>query len=512
MRPNLLSLVVDGVLAKQPKQPFPLPDAVELQSQLTPQQQKWRELIVGYIDGHIAPRYRALPSDAVPGAPGAAAQRWDLPPRILQALAPSASVTWTLPQTNHLPRAAVARPDYKLRGLHTRDDVAAGFALLGQYLSSQSLPAWPTASKVAATQAMNQLAAVDAFLVRWSGAIAAAAASRTSLAEMLALYRTEGDLIAPVSDAHVEDRLPTGEWLEDISMPEPHRSNIFPTMRRGLWSYRFDRLLPSITSWPPGAALVAALEPLVKLLALFDWMVVMGGLDFVAQIVKALGDQRSVESIRGVLVEFMVENRFGHGLPADADAQEGVLDAILDDIQVRWPVEITGRIVVAPETPQRLVAFVMTEAMLFFGLNKDWGQGPFIEPPASLRYLAYNLQHARSNSLPDDDRFIHLLASAAVAANRQSSPTFATLKAQLAPLGLRELLRHDPKDRSDEHVEEFQKLSAPPDAFLDDPANVDLLADFVLRAEHGHWNAFEKNRGNLARFRTLLAFYSTLLA
>jgi hypothetical protein len=399
-----------------------------------------------------------------------------------------------------------------LRRLDGPDDAAAGFDLLGQYLSSQSLPAAATESKVAAAQAMRRLMALDAFLIRWSAAISTAAATDTSIAEVLALYRTEGGLIAPLSLAHVEQRRPVSKQLANIHLTEPMKSRILPTMKFGLWSDPADKSFPAPATWPPGAADKAVFETLCKRVALMNWMLVIGGLDFVSQ---RIASPPTFESLREAVTDFMAGNRFGHGGAFDPAAQELAYEALLTDFAVLWPADRGGRIAVVPKTPERLVAFVLTESVLFFGLDKSHGQGPFIEPPADLRYLAYNLQHARDDAFPERDRFIHLLASAAVAANQQASATFAPLKAALAPLGLRPKLAKDPQngpDQADEHVEEFEKLSTPPDAFLDDPANMALLSDFVLRAEHGHWKAFEKNRGNLARYRTLLAFYSALLA
>jgi hypothetical protein len=513
MNLDLLSLLTEGLLSANPG-PLPLlPDKVELRTQLTDQPQQWRTLIVGYIEGLVAPRYRALPGTAVRGAPGSPAQPWDSTPRILQALRPAQALgAWARPATNALALAKVLHPDYMLRRLDGPDDAASGFNLLGQYLSSHSLPAAATASKVAAAQAMRWLMALDAFLVRWSAAISTAAATNTSIAEVLALYRTEGGLIAPLSLAHVEQRRPVSNQLADIHLTEPMKSRILPTMKSGLWSDPADKSFPVPAAWPPSAAHKAAFETLAKRIALMNWMLVIGGLDFVSQ---RIASPPTLESLREVVTDFMAGNRFGHGGAFDPAAQELAYEALLTDFTVLWPADRGGRVAVVPKTPERLVAFVLTESVLFFGLDKGHGQGPFIEPPADLRYLAYNLQHARSDAFPELDRFIHLLASAAVAANQQASATFAPLKGVLAPLGLRAELAKDPQngpDQADEHVEEFEKLSTPPDAFVDDPAHMALLADFVLRAEHGHWNAFEKNRGNLARYRTLLAFYSALLA
>ncbi len=514
MNVDLLSLLTDGLLSARPAPPLPLlPDKVELDKQLTNQPQQWRTLLVDYIEEHVAPRYRAIPADAARGAPGSAAQPWNSTPRILQALRSATSLAaWPRPDTNRLELAQVLFPDYLLRRRDGPDDAVSGFDLLGQYLSSHSLPASATTSKVAAAQAMRWLGALDAFFIRWSAAISTAAATDTSIAAVLALYRTEGGLVAPLSLKHVEQRRPVSQQLTDFHLTEPMKSRILPTMRSGVWSDPAKASFAAPGAWPPSATDKADFEALYKRIALINWMLVIGGLDFVS---LQLTSPPTFASLRDAVTDFMAGNRFGHGGTFDPKAQELAYEDLLTDFTVLWPGDHLGRVAVIPKTPERLVTFVLTESVLFFGLTKDFGQGPFIEPPPDLRYLAYNLQHARSNAFPELDRFIHLLASAAVAANQQSDPRFATLKAALAPLGLRTKLVKDPQDgpdQADEHVEEFEKLSTGPNAFLDNPANMAQLADFVLRAEHTQWRAFEKNRGNLARYRTLLAFYGALLA
>jgi len=155
-----------------------------------------------------------------------------------------------------------------------------------------------------------------------------------------------------------------------------------------------------------------------------------------------------------------------------------------------------------------LASFVLTEACLFFRLDKDKGSGPFVEPPPLLKYLAYNTQHTRSKTKVEDDLFSWILASAAVAAKRTTLPQFATLKSKL-PAGLPAELKKDPRVDNSEHVAVFNQIAGP--AFLGDPTNFGLLAQFILEAEHAAWSAFEENRGNVARFQKLLAHYTALL-
>lgn len=512
MSVNLLAHLLDAiVLAQAPPPQLILPNRMKLDAQLNDNDPlNWREHIIDYIDSHVRKRYKEIPGTPVAGAPGGAPAAWDPPPRIRRALAAASTVTWTKPDTNSLPKAKPNIMDFKLRAFQRVDDVLAGFDLFQTYLSGTSLPATATASKLAAKTAMRDLGAFDAFLVRYSAAINAAAAASVSLAEVFALYRTEADLVAPISMQRLDDQLPVNEKLEDISLGN-HTEIVFETMIRGLWSYPFNLMFPLEAALPD----VAARGPFnakIKSFALDHWMLIIGGLDYMD---KRITDRLDRVDVHDTITKFMDENRVGHGQPTNINAQKTAFAAVFADLECKWPTPpttVSDRVVVAPKSPVLLTSFVLTEAMLLFGLNKDAGSGPFIEPIPDLKYLAYNLQHARSNVDPTKDRFIQCLASAAVAAAKQSNPKFAALKARLKPIGLPAELAFDPELFPDEHVDVFNKLTAAPIRFIYEPSNVALLADFVLRAEHAEWGAFEKNRSNLARYQTLITFYKALLA
>ena len=508
---DALTLLLNSTLGVGvPTAPPLLPTWSELNTQLTNDPVHWRAMIVSYITDHVGPRLAALPTTAVRGAPASAAQRWDTMPRLRQVMSkPSAVTGWAKPVTNQLPNATVSSFDYKLRGFQGHDDISAGLDLLEAYLPKSTLPPGASANKQVARQSVLNLGALDAFLVRHGAAIKAAAVTQMSLAEVLAVSRTEGDLISPLSLLRFDERWPYYEFLTDISLGPVHTPIVLETMRRGLWSFPFNQMFAAGATLPADAAAKAAFEAAIKSFALGHWLLVIGGLDFLAQRIPHVMD---AADMRTVVTNFMDENRVWHGAPSNLVARQNEFDTLFASLGVRWPTSTTGRVAVAPQKPELLVSFVLTEALFFFTLDKDQGQGPFVEPPPSLKYLAYNLQHARSNALSEDDRFIHCLSSAAVAANRDVRPEFAPLKGLLALLGLRSALLLDPKVDSSEHVEEFNKLTGPPAHFLATSANFDLLADYVLRAPDGPWHAFAANRANLARYRQLLAYYSALLA
>ena len=520
MSVGLFARVLDGMVAAVAPPPAPtLPAPSELDAQLTNNAANWTAAIAGYIDFHVRPRYQAVPATAVAGIPAAVPVAWNTESQLRKVLSVPAAAPG--PETNSLPLAIIGVLDWKLRHFQRADDVLKGLDLYIAYTGNGDvIPASATTSKVIAKRSMRDLGAFDAFLVRLSASINAAAIANVSLAEVLALYRTEGDLIAPISQRHLDDRLPVNEKLEDISLGLIDSPNVFPTMERGLWSYPFSIAATRALSVRPDALPLLVLtrtaaEQRAKCFALIHWMIVIAGLDFLSNQVVSFDPA----AFRTVVTNFMDDNRGGGRAPATMADMGARYDAVFADLTCTWPATAAGRIVVAPNTPVLLASFALTEGMLLLGLDKDKGKGPFIQPIPALKYFAYNLQHARSNVDKNRDRFIHALASAAVAAARSTNAKFASLKAKLAPLiaspypaGLPNRLQLDPERVSSEHVIVFDLLEAAPTSFLSDAANVALLADFVLKAELADWLTFDRNRGNLGRYQKSLAFYKRLLA
>ena len=540
----LLAHVVDGLVAAvKPVGPDVLPPNSEINTQLTDIPANWRKLVIRVLDGYIDPLMNGLPSKLAPGAPGGAAVPWNTEARIRQVMADPSSVVVPPVFTNTLPLSKVEKPDYKLRRYQKgrTDDVLAAFNLYINYVAAgRMLAASVTATKLAAKVAVRDLCALEAFLVRYSAAINAAADAGVSLAETLALYRAEGDLVAPMSVDHLIDRLPVNESLKVKNLGFDTEF-VKPTLERALWSYPF-KALASPQNLNIKMDVLPALGPArndaekrARIIALINWMTVIGGLDYLVQQVTDI----SPGSFKSFITPFMHDWRSNLGIPSRMADRETEFDAVFADLTcMPWPADVNGRVVVAPKTPVKLVSFALTLAMLLSRLNKTQGKGPFIEPHTDLKYLAYNLQHARSDSVKKKDRFIHLLASAAVAAAK--STKFGSLKLALKPLkekpapsGLPVELKKNPANDATDHVAVFDMLMAAPEKFLEDAPSANLLAEFVLRAEGpastsgndwsgfggppagtpsgNDWSGFEENRGNLARYRKLLAFYTALL-
>ncbi len=509
----LANIVHEFVLAAKPIAPDVLPGPAEIDTQLTNAPANWATLLIRVLDTYIDPLFTNIPTTAVSGTPGGAAVAWNTEAQIHKVMTAPTSVVFALPVTNTLPLSKADVLDYKLRSFQRAGDILKALDIYLSYIGSgRSLPPPLTATKNAAKGAIRDLVVLEAFLVRYAATINAAATAGISLAETLALYRVEGDLAAPLSNVHILDRLPVNEKINIENLGDDTHS-VSLTLQRGLWSYPFKALAPRALGLPAGTLPVgaarAAAEQQAKCFALIHWMILIGGLDLIS---NAVSLPISPLGFRALITTVMQNWRMARGLSSIKKHREDEFDRVMLDLKCIWPADANGRLIVVPDTPVLLATFALTQAVLLFGLDHTKANGPFIQPHPDLTYLAYNLQHARSNADKTRDRYIHLLASAAVAAAKSTNPTFAPLKAKLAPLGLPNKLQKDPKVDSSEHVSVFDKLTAIPTKFLDDATNSGLLADFILRAEHKDWNPYEPNRGNLARYRKLLEFYRGLLS
>jgi hypothetical protein len=514
MSAALLANVVNGiVVAAKPAVTDVLPASSELDTQLTSDPHTWTSMLVRVLDVYVDPLFTSIPAAPVPGAPASASIAWNTAAQIRKVMTDPATVAAALPATNHLPQSKVDNLSWKLRSFQRGADVQDALdSYLAYMVAGSLLPPALVASQISAKRAIRDLVALEAFLVRISSAIAAASAVQVSLAEALCMYRVEGDLITPVSEAHWVDRLPVNELTEIQNLGQIDTGNVRDTLRRGLWSYPYKAL--AVRFAIPAAALPAAgperdaVEMYVKCFALTHWLLLIGGLDVVAKTVGTIDPVRFGDGV----IKFVHDYRIAVGLPSLMPDRIAEFDAVFGSLKCTWPANENGVVVVTTDAPVLLSSFALGLALLVFRRDYAHGGGPFIQPPPGLEYLAYHVQADRVAKV--DDRFLYVLASAAVAAARSSNSDFAQLKLDLSTLALPTTLHRDPMRGEDpaEHISVFDKLTAAPARFLDDPTKAGRLAEFIILAEAGDWSAYPGIRGNVARYRKLLEFYKALLA
>lgn len=509
--------VIQGAVAPAPAGgEFPFPQGAQILAELTDTPATWPAVIAHHIADFVLPRRQAIPATPVAGAPGAAKVAWNTEARIDTILRKQGDVAFVVPVTNGLPRAVLSQFDFKLHQLQPNPghDIFLGWQLLKAYLaaSPQQVPASAHSSKAIAAQSIRQLAAFEGFCIRLAIAVEAADRAAVSLAETLALWRTEGDLLTPYANARrvAIPPAPACDVIDGISLGDD-TDEVFFSMKRGLWSYTYARLITG--GLPANAARRTQVENAFKLLAFVHWSLVTAGVDFFWARIAVNPLDRSATV--GAIADFLLAHHAARGLPGDKAALQADCDRVLNDLECVLPAAPNQRVIVAPRNPALLVSVMLGEALIFAALDAAAGKGPAIAPTTALKYLAYHCQDHRDAADPMQDKFSLMLISAAVAAARGPA---GALKTSLAPFVANlptssELKSPDfnaaavTGDTSG-HLKAYQTLDA---GGWWTPANLDLLAAFMLTA-NAPWQGWVDLRGNMGRYSKLRAYYEALLS
>lgn len=411
------------------------------------------------------------------------------------------------------------------------------------------VPGWaPPTTPDQEFDALRWSSALHGLFARILAASKAAERAHVSMAQALALYRTEGNLVIPLPANNVLIGLSGIRPIESgLQMFQSHWPLIGGTMRWGLWT------------WPAGGEEGGAPLPdnvvnreAVRTLAFLDWCIGIVGFDFLIKknIVNQLND-----FVTGVFSfsRFATENRTSLKVPYWTDSgavmQEliGPFKSQIEDrpgaganLQiVQWPTTASERYVVAPRDPVALVSVILTEALVFQrALANGSKHGPLIKPPPRLEYLAYHTQDTIDPKDPMEDLFTWILVSAAVGAKNLRRPIGGALtKFKDLSDSLRGVLGTNPDDPklldpvqkklllkkkngglTDEekakfrgpHVAVYNKLKAA--NWWDDAKHMSDLADFIMEVELTDWDGFAQHRANSARYARLLSFYEWLTA
>lgn len=521
--------VLAGAVVAQAPPPgeFPFPKNAAILGELTNVAANWPVVIKHHIDSFVLDRFQAVPATPVAGKAGGAKVAWNTQVQIGKIVRKETDVAFTPPQTNSLPNALFDRFDFKLHQLQPSPgrDIANGFLLAMEYYNSSAdpslriVPARAFSSQNVAMQAIKDLAAFEGFCVRLASAINAADRAGVSLSETLALWRTEGDLLAPWSDARRVAGAPTYDMISGISLGID-TEEVFFSMKRGLWTFTYERLIPGI-GLPANPADIIVAENGFKLKAFIQWSLVTAGLDFFwKNIVFNLANRIGFVS---AVAQFLNDHhiaRMGGAAGDDKPARSADCNLVLNDLECHLPAAPNQRVIVVPKDPVKLVSLMLGEALIFAELDTVAGKGPVVPPTPKLKYLAYHCQDHRHPTEPKMDKFTLMLVSAAVAAARGPA---GALKTSLAPYAadplfpksadLKDLDFKTPAVLGDTtgHVAGYRKLLA---GGWFNVVNLENLADFMLvePTGPGHWQGWEDLRGNMARYLRLLRYYEKLLS
>lgn len=416
-----------------------------------------------------------------------------------------------------LPTSNVKRLSFRLvlEGTSGEDDTREAWKLIrgGAAALTQAM-----ATKARAVAALRQLRRLDDVAIRWAGAGTAAIASDVPLPEVLALYRTEGNLQVPASTGSISLGVPTS------SLTTP--THVVPSSVRTSVSVR-----PLDADHP-------------ELSPAMEWMLQLAGLDHVT--VKLTRDA----ALNGVSVPTFIANFAAWSAENWAVHRPGTPQATTAEARKRWDaaealitahtgfVDATGTrrlqppsappspdaaLVATVDDPVAFVGIVLAEGAMFLrrlaGPSDVLGALPAGHPlrgerPGTEVYgaISYNAHMGDVMKLPPYSRGNNahreaVLVSAVAAARRSGSSrakplsTLVTGDAAFAAT-VAELRLGADTDRTKD--EDWPVVRA---WLRADPARFDALAAFLERADKQDWGGFPAFRAHGSRYRRLLRFY-----
>jgi hypothetical protein len=493
---SLPAAVLGAIPAAAKPKPTPIVAAdAELDARLTNSANTQRQVIRDFIATELLPIQAAL-EDPV---------QFDFAGRIGKLQRDPDDITWSAPAANILPNAEPARMDHKLGRFH-QFSIRNAARIVSDYQNDPG-HSWSFPANLAgAKKQYLELVALEAYYIRLQAAIAASRIASVPLAEALALYRKEGDLVVPLPRTHLVNRVPPFERKFDFYLGQNY-VRIKPTMVHGLWSYskaEFHRRFDT-------AALEAAGGPdfgnIVAVIAFLHWHMIIVGFDFLTAIMPTSA------TLKDALVTYLGLGhtvRIANGVATTAAAREAEFEGQIDNLAV---LEQDGRLIVAPDDVVLMLSHILGFGLLF---KKVAGRmevnGPFINPPAALNYLAHHTSDTRHRTDPHHDKFSWILASAAVAlAKLSSAPAYcAAAYAKVRTLGLpTELPAIPPQSKigSDDHAAAATALKDNLTA-----SEMDQFAEFVLRADATQWKSYRTHRANAASYARMRAYYDAATA
>jgi hypothetical protein len=342
-------------------------------------------------------------------------------------------------------------------------------------------------------EALHQLRRVDDILIRVLAARRASDITQLPLAEIMAFYRTEGNLDVPVALASFTGLVPSDSptALSQIAhMPE------HPTARGArMWPHLV--WLSKATGVYLGFDISPAADALrLKEPALVDWMLQLCGLDKVQQIYETV--THAGASMTDFFAIFSEENWTAAGVATTRAASAQRWQALVNNLAVT---NIAGAtppsIAVLPTDPVEFVARVLAEGAMMLRASGGNDTSRYLRYHAGLEqataiYLrgltvAQKTSGARYRPLRD-----------AIAAN---APFAATLRS------LDNRIRNERDSKM--AVAELNTASGDLQAWLGagGAARVALLIDFLETAGTDIWPTWTEHRGNLSRHLQQLDFY-----
>jgi hypothetical protein len=431
-----------------------------------------------------------------------------------------------------LPQSAAVDPGRRLRVPPIGSSGAElGFALLAGQRTVGGL------NLADARRAVTELRNADNVCIRVLASLQAADLLSLPVSEMLALYRTEGDLQVPVSFGSVRQRVPSTE-------PRPASSLVdMAQLIRQMVFLNNAMALPTggLASEARHAALVAWLLQLAGLDHLNARIFPLVGMpSFLPQLVRfsAANAARvpAASSLGGAAGAEQRWKSLFDGLGAGLVRPKPDGSSTVFDLDPEPAVEADDAVLVAPTDPVRFVAGVLAEGAAYLrrlGTADDVlmsnGDTPGLDEPdpqplpaghplrgeflgAGLAYFRYNLQVGAINDAPYQAGMISAVANAA---NTQD-PDYQALRTAIQQsdklTGIADQLHFITVTKDAALIKDLYWESHLAPALRDPlhPERARLLAEFIGSATTAHWGSFEQPRGNASRYQQLQNFYGHL--
>lgn len=376
-----------------------------------------------------------------------------------------------------------------------------------------------SATGPSATEAVMNLRRLDDVLTRILSAKAAADQTGTPLAQVLAMYRTEGDLNAPPSTASLAAGVPSGthDATTSLSPTTPEISHLV---------------------WLIDAAIVGSTTDLaLRELALASWFVQIGGLDEVGGLASprqlTFAAWSSANWLRAMGLDASgaspADRRMRDDAAVEADTRWTTL---LNNTEISRPGSDTGlstAVMVTPKSPEIMVAGILAEAVMRQrALGKTTSlvgavklTGPGSQMTAGLSYLHY---HAGTEQMQQ------ILASGAIAAAGTTGPRYshvrsamqgsldtAVLRAKMSKVDGNTAKLRGPVSAAEKATLETENTTLKAEMWAlvvtwvtADPTRLAALGEFIETASTSQWSAWQEHRGNLSRYNVLQAYYALL--
>lgn len=387
---------------------------------------------------------------------------------------------------------------------------AQGETVIGRDLLSGATNPAAHNSSSKAVRAIMSLRHVDDVLTRVLAAQQAATALVVPLSEVMAMYRTEGDLNAPPSASSL------GLDGTSSSLEIPPGITNAPSL-----------LGPSWPGWVDVSHLVAIRrndlttrsDDQWRLIGMVAWCVQIAGLD-------VIGKAGNVDAPNGVddtldkLRHLSSTNRSLANLPKAtiADAETRFDDALANMIVAKRTSHGKEAVIIAPEDPIALIDFVLQEAIALQRQLMIFQKEPLGHEAVFDLRLDRRLSYLRYHQ---EETFKAYLVRAALAANEQSSLQYSELRRELqqdfdlqttfAQIGSVTTIVDQTKAVSMLNggwpalVTWF--TTAPT---FSTTSRFDLLAEFLKTADSSVWRTWPDGRGNMSRYSVLLDYYERL--